>query len=71
MAKPKKPLSILINKIETIRGNKLPKNYRKIIKEHLDNNKIHKHIFDREDYDTLAMILSNYIRVWFNNENNV
>lgn len=70
MARTKLPINILFDRINQIRGTKLSKKLQNKIKEHLDNSIIHKTLFDRREYDTLAQIMLNYIIFWNNNENN-
>ena len=68
MARKKLPINILIDKINEIRGCKLSKKYHNKLKEHLDNSFVHKKLLEREDYDTLATILKNYISFWIKEE---
>lgn len=64
MARQKLPITLLIEEIDKIRGVKLPKKYHKRIKNHLANSIVHRSIFERGDYNTLAKILRNYISLW-------
>lgn len=66
MGRKKKPINILIDKIENIRGVKLSKKYCTMLVEHLDKHTMHKSMFDAEEYDNLAVILNMRITVWVN-----
>lgn len=68
MGRKKLPINILIDEINNIRENKIPKKYHKKLKEHLDKNKIHKSIFEQGEYSKLAKILSFHINFWKNKE---
>jgi hypothetical protein len=64
MGRKKKPINILIGKIESIRGAKLSKKHCTMLNEHLNTNAMHKNLFNAEEYDKLALILNMYISVW-------
>jgi hypothetical protein len=66
MGRKKKPINILISKIENIRGVKLSKKYCTMLIDHLNKHTMHKGLFDAEEYDKLAIILNMRISVWAN-----
>ena len=68
MGRKKKPINILIGKIEDIRGVKLPKKYCTMLIEHLDKHTMHKSLYDAEEYDKLAVILNMHMSVWKSNK---